>query len=411
MSKVCDAPATQPQQPDPCACGPLAEAQYPQQLPAPSYKYTCPCPSKPASSIACLDDLIKQQANEIAAAEKLKPLKGELEAIQARTMAASQEYTNEKYSELLKIWSEADCCVVKVIKRLTCSIPGWECIIDCYMSPALFEIHHSETLLGELSTGLPPEIKDLYDRKYWAERNRDNTQRRLQYIIDVLKCWDKPHVQIEKTLNDNAKLIADLGKWIDAGDPKAVYDVFFKLIPRHLAVAPPSEVATTNVHKRYTDFCGFDKGCPEECCGPDVGRLSLRTRLIGPLPYLIDPGQLLPAVCCLAEKHYLPAMKAAAKAAGYLVEVEEQIKRERMRVDKGLKDFEAEIKKRLPTKAQSCCQDSDIQPNAPAQIEPDLCEPDPCEPEQSYPTRPNQPGNSYGNNRSDDDQDHDTMLD
>lgn len=340
----------------------------------PAFKSNCDCGNSSPATSDCLDDLIKQQSNKIAAAEKLKPLKTELEAIQAKAKTTSQEYSKEKWNELFETWKERDCCIVQLIQRLLCTLPNWECLIDCYLCPLLHELYAAEKLLGDLSTDRPPDPTNLYDLRYWAERNRFLAQRQLQQVIDVLKAWEKPIATIEKALADNAKLIQEIEKVIGTGDTKVVFDIFFKLIPRHLAIAPNSSVAETKIDKKYISFCGFDVGTTDNCCGPNVGRPSLRERLIGPMPYLIQPGDFSAMICCLSQHRYLPAMEIAANAEGLVVEVEEQIKRERARIDKGLKDFEADAKNRLPTKSQSCCKDLD-KPNAPTQTDDSPCPP------------------------------------
>lgn len=237
----------------------------------------------------------------------------------------------------------------------------------------LYDLHAAEELLGDLSTDRPPDPKNLYDLRYWAERNRFIAQRQLQQVTDVLKVWEKPVATIEKALADNSKLVQEINK-AEIGDARVIFDIFFKLIPRHLAIAPTSAVAQTGIDKKFTTFCCFDVGTSENCCGPNVGRLSLRERLIGPMPYLLQPNGFTKMICCLSEKWYLPAMNNAASAEGLVVEVEEQIKRERTRIEKGLKDFEADAKSRLPTRSQSCCKDLD-KASAPPQTDDSPCPP------------------------------------
>jgi len=86
-------------------------------------------------------------------------------------------------------------------------------------------------------------------------------------------------------------------------------------VPLHLAIAPPSDSKwKTKIGKEYTTFCKCDVGKPDNCCGPDVGVLSFRQRLIGPQPYLVDPKDFFKLICCLVEQRYAPAKDALAKA-------------------------------------------------------------------------------------------------
>jgi hypothetical protein len=367
------------QQSDPrkVECKPLCKIKFPELPTIDPYNQTCTCPTSSAASTDCFDALIKEQANMIAAADKLKPLKAELEAIQTKAKAASVEYTQEKWKELCELWKERDCCIVQIIKRLECSIPNWDCLTKCYLCPLLHELHVAEQKLGDSSTALPCDCSNLYNLKYWAERNRVIALRQLQQISDVLKVWDKPVAALEKALAENAKLIQDIEKALGLGDPKVIYDIFVKLIPRHLAMAPVDGDTKTKIDCKYIDFCCFDSGDPDTCCGPNVGRLSLRERLIGPMPYLIDPKEFAPMICRLAQNRYLPAMNNAASAEGFFVGVEDQIRREKTRIEKGLKDFEADAKSRLPSKSESCCKD----PEKPVQGAEPKPNDDPCKPE------------------------------
>lgn len=379
MKQKCDdsIPADQPREPakpcEKCEAWPMVEHKKLKRL-DPYVSESCDCGSNTIPTSDCLDELIKEQSNAIASAEKLKPLKAELEAIQAKAKVTSQEYTQEKWEELVETWKERDCCIVQLIQDQLCLLPNWKCLIDCYLCPMLHDLYAAETLLGDLSIDRPPVPTNLYDLRYWAERNRFITQRQLLQVTDVLKVWEKPVVTIEKALADNSKLVQEINK-AEKGDARVLFDIFFKLIPRHLAIAPTSTVAKTGIDKKFTSFCcSFDVETSDNCCGPNVGRLSLRERLIGPMPYLIQPNGFTKMICCLSEKWYLPAMKNAASAEGLVVEVEEQIKRERTRIEKGLKDFEADAKNRLPTRSQSCCKDLE-KPNAPVQNDQAPCPP------------------------------------
>jgi len=158
-------------------------------------------------------------------------------------------------------------------------------------------------------------------------------------------------------------LMESVGKLVGTEPSKAVYDVFLRLVPLHLAVAPPKGSKwTTAIDKKYTEFCECDKVTPEDghdCCGPSVGAQTLRQRLIGPQPYLVEPQDYFnKVICCLVEKHYLPAKDALAKAEADLLTVENQIKRYKAQIENGLKSFEKDAKAAIPTSVK--CDDSKL---------------------------------------------------
>jgi len=315
----------------------------------------CKCPPPPGSTSTCLEDLIAAQTAQIAEAEKAKTFKADLEALLAKAKAASQEYTHDKYDRLVKDWVKADGDIAELIRKLICAVPCWRCLIECHICPLINEMHYAEQWL--YGTGaLPSSAQNLYDLAYWRSRDKDAKERRFLRIKKVLEAWEKPAQTIEKVLADNQKLIDAVGKALGSADAsKAVYDVFLRLVPMHLAIAPPSGSAlTTKIVKEYTQFCGCDTGTPDNCCGPDVGEWSFRPRLIGPQPYLIDPGAYFDLICCLVEKRYEPAKNALAKAEADLVTVQDQINRYKTLIDERLKTFDKDAKGAIPSNVNCC---------------------------------------------------------
>jgi hypothetical protein len=309
----------------------------------------CNCPDPPGATEHCLETLIEKQTGQVTVAEKAKAFKAELEALLTKAKAASQEYTAEKYAKLVKQWEEQDAQIAALIHTLVCKYPCWRCIIECYVCPLLDDMRKAEQyLLGD--GNLCREMHSIYDLRYWHERNKEARDRVFQRIKSVLAVWEKPAQTIEKILADNAKLIAD-GQTIT---PATVYDVFLKLVPMHLAIAPPTTVKKTKIAKKFTFFCECDQGCPENCCGPDVGESKLRDRLIGPQPYLIKPENYFKIICCLVEHLYLPAKDLLAEATAALEKVENEIKRYKAQLENGFKDFEKRAKARIPNPVECC---------------------------------------------------------
>src|ERR1700737_212313 len=236
-------PANQPQVPG-GNCADLPSNDPPElKAPEPCPQPPCECPSGPTSSSNCIEDLIAAQTKEITKADKAKAFKADLEALLTKARAASQDYTRDKYDKLLKEWLKQDRDIAELIRKLVCALPCWRCVIECHVCPILDDIHYSERWLYGEGT-LYTEVHNLHDLLYWTERDMDAKKRRSERIKAVLVAWEKPAQTIEKILADDAKLIADAGKVLGSDPGKLLIDVFLKLVPMHLAIAPPKTAAT-----------------------------------------------------------------------------------------------------------------------------------------------------------------------
>jgi hypothetical protein len=340
-------PADQPQPPGEKACpelptGEVPTLEDPEKCPEPP----CVCPKGPGSDSNCLEDLINDQTVDITAAEKAKAFKTDLEALLAKAKVVKQEYNAEKYDKLLKQWKEQDAEIVELLRKLDCAVPCWRCVIECHICPLLNEMRYAEQRLYGDDAVQMIGVRNLNDLLYWHTRNKDVLERRFNRIKSVLAAWEKPAQTIEKVLADNAKLTSDANKALGSDAGKAVYDVFLRLVPMHLAIAPPKSTRVTRIRRIFTDFCNCDSGTQDNCCGPDVGlwSWSLRQRLIGPQPYLIDPNRYMDVICCLVKDRYGPAKAALAKADADLVTTENKIKRARAQIDDGLKSFDKDAR-------------------------------------------------------------------
>ena len=350
-------PADQPKPPSngDDSCEPIPETTAPEPKAPPECPPTdCHCPPGPGTDPNCLETLISEKAAAIAEAEKAKAFKTDLEALLTKAKASAQEYTRDKFDKLVKLWDEQDREIAELIRKLVCAVPCWRCVIECYVCPLLEAMRKAEwQLYGDGTTYT--EAHTLYDVHYWHTRDRDAKERRFNRIKAVLGAWEKPAQTIEKALADNAKLIADAGKALGADAPKVVFDVFLRLVPLHLAIAPPkSDKWTTRIGKEYTRFCECDTGDPDDCCGPDVGRPTLRQRLIGPQPYLIDPNDYFTLICCLVKHRYGKAQMDFARAEAAVATADGNIKRARAIVDNGLKSFDKDARAAIPTEIDCC---------------------------------------------------------
>jgi hypothetical protein len=320
----------------------------------------CNCPSQPPSSGPdCLQNLIDAETAAITAAERAKAFKAELEAFLAKAKAAAQEYNRAKYDKLLKQWQDQDRDIAELIRKLVCALPCWRCVIECYICPLIYDLRDSEQRLydGDWKDYYSDyKAHNLYDLRYWLDRDRDFKTQTWQRIKNVLAAWEKPAQTIEKNLADDAKLISDCNKALGTDPSTVVFDVFFKLVPMHLAIAPPatSDELKTQIDKKFTEFCDCDKDDPDNCCGPDVGKLSWRQRLIGPQPYLVDPNFYFDIICCLVEKRYLPAKDLVAKAEAAYQKTDNEIQRRKAQIDNALKTFEKDAKGAIPGDIDCC---------------------------------------------------------
>lgn len=358
-------------------CDDLPDAPPVPELPDPG---TCPercvCPDAPGGEPQqCFDTLIEKQNTIIKKAERAKIFADELTAIQDKVKSAQVDYNQARFADLRKRWKEQDKDIAELIRKLVCAVGCWECLLECRLCKQLAEIRKLETCLngppGETAAGTGPlttDVYSLYDLYGWHLRNVAQMEARMKRITGVLAAWEKPSSMLGEVLDKNADLIKETQNLIASDPAKAMYDVFMTLVPQHWAIRPrgpgvgaegqscidverfvricdcPAPQATAQMaHEaneanegrasgqgqdqedpscKKDDKCLCDDGMPDDCCGPDVGILSLRESLIGPLPYILDPAIFPAVICCLTTKRLEPASEqlAAAQAALYASE-------------------------------------------------------------------------------------------
>lgn len=352
-------PAPQPHPPGgDCAKLPTCDPpvlKLPEKCPDPDPH--CKCPKPPGNGGPnCLEDLIAKQTADIVAAGNADKLKKELETLLDTAKKAAAKYTRDRYVQLVEEWIRQDTAIAELVRKLVCSVKCWRCILDCYVCPLLNDLHYAEKWLyddGKHST----EVYDLYDLQHWYTQDRAAKLRLFNRVDGILKAWQDPFGTIEKILAANKTLTEAASKVIGNEPGKAIYDVFLKLIPLHLAIAPPAGPDTkTRIDRKFTKFCECDQGEPVECCGIDVGEWSLRQRLIGPQPFLIDPADYFKLICCLVEKRYLPAKDALTKTETELASIASRIARYEKQLTDGLNpdNFATAAKAAIPSVIDCC---------------------------------------------------------
>jgi hypothetical protein len=341
-------PAHDPEQPGdtPAKCTPLDAGPETPTLPdPPTCKVSCYCPPKSGSTTTCLDKLIDEQTGQIASAERAKSFKAELEDLLKKAKSAKQDYTKDKYKDLRDRWDKQDAAIADLIAKLVCAVPCWWCLIECEICTLLYAIRDLDLKLNGDGT-LTDTVYSLRDLRYWQERNLYAKKEVFDRVKSGLAAWEKPAQTLDKILSDDAKLIDDIRKTLATDSAGAVYDVFMKLVPMHLAIAPrdANGKIDTKIASEYSELCGCDEGQPDDCCGPDVGKRTVRQQLIGPQPYLVDPDEFLEIICCLAKERYLPAKDLLALAESDLAKTEADIKRALSDIDQKKASLAADFK-------------------------------------------------------------------
>ena len=357
-----DDPAPQPNPPLHKTCDPHPGTKPPELIPpekCPDPDPCCNCPTPPGSTSNCLEDLIAKKSADIQAAEQAKEFEKALKTFLDMAKAAAATYNRDAYTDLVKDWVAQDLAIAELVRKLVCAVKCWKCILDCYVCPILNDLRYKEGWL--YNDGPSPEsVYNLHDFKYWLSRDHAAKQRRFDRITKVLEAWGDPAGTIRKVLDANAEVIKSASDVIGSEPGKAIYPVFFELIPRHLAIAPPAGSAwTTRIDKEFTEFCECDTGTPDDCCGPDVGETSLRQQLVGPQPYLIDPGKYFDLICCLVDKRYGPAMEDLSKVSAELAAVTTRITNTEDQLKNGLANFAQTASGAIPSVIDCCDYDRD----------------------------------------------------
>ncbi|MFO1207169.1 MAG: hypothetical protein U1E63_15840 [Burkholderiales bacterium] len=280
----------------------------------------------------------------MAKADRAKKLADDLTASRDKLKSALVDYTQDRYDDLKKLWLEQDKLAFELTENIKCPVCCWECLLECRLCPELVAIRDLEDRLKGRGP-LPTQVYSLYDLQFWHQRNVTQLQAQLDRVTAVMAAWEKPSDTLGEVLDKNAKLIEDTQKILNTDSAKAVFDIFMTLLPRHLAIRP-RDVATA-IDEKFIMVCKCDDRTPNNCCGPEVGILSLRERLVGPLPYIVEPAKFPVIVCCLVTKYFNPASELLATAQGDLASVTDEIERTKKAIEDRTNGLEATFTKEL----------------------------------------------------------------
>jgi hypothetical protein len=352
-------------------CQPLDEGRKPPcYTPPPECKTCCTCPPGGGGSGTCLDGLIKQEADAVSKGERAKKFKTELEALLGKVKAATLDYTADSYKDLVERWKQEDEAIVCLIRSIKCALPCWWCVIECELCPLLNDIVKLESKLsGEFKTcdgpeqeqskqsttteGEQPCLTSLYDLRHWWWREKLRRTALFDHVASVMRAWETPFKTIDGILKANADIIkaatAALGIDQKKDASKILFDVFFRLVPQHMAIAPrQSPETTTGIAKKYLELCCCDNSPTlHDCCGVIIRLPTVRDRIIGPLPYLIPPAQYANLICCLAQNVYQPAKDQAAEAESQYGALDTEVKAIEAAIPAQLKSLAVDAKTRM----------------------------------------------------------------
>ncbi|QDT98554.1 alanine-zipper protein [Gimesia aquarii] len=313
----------------------------------------------------CLVDAIAKEVETINKAKSAEKAKKELEAIQKSAETAIKDYTTEAHKSFILLWEEQDKDIQKLLNKVEC-IPNWKCIIECYICPLLNELYfvaqelngdplnychccerknvsdtcsEEKTKCEQYQSYLNDDpnyrqfskelAKNHYDLLHWLERDLAQKNRTYELVSNVLQAWMNPNKSLKDLLQANSELIKKCNDEWCSRTTHIVYDIFVQLLPLHFAIRPrdknnkkwPDGKKPTVIQKEFYDLYAHlccDEGQPIDCCNVNVGEPSIRDRLIGTQPYIVDPSEYYELICCLTKHRYLKAQEAMAKAQAAL---------------------------------------------------------------------------------------------
>jgi len=324
-------------------------------------------PTKPAGTCGtpgggtdpnCIELEIQRLSGIIAAADKVKANKSELEQLLPKATKASQDYSETVYDALLVRWKALDkALATDLLPKLDCTIKNWRWLLECRVCPLLANIKAlDDKLMGTCEPGTPQACEGLYDKKNRLTQKLTRLTRKADWLKDTLATWEKPADTLKALLDANEALKNKVSDNIGKPDARAyVWDVWTKLLPLHLIMGPrdANGRVVSEIESKLRYCCANDKRDPKDPKAPTV-----LERLLRPQPHLVVPSQYFDGVLCPLIEEYTAARTAASDQSSELEKASAEIKRTEDKIAESKKNFEAnaktELLKKQPENASTC---------------------------------------------------------
>lgn len=279
------------------------------------------------------DSVLDGFSSELAKAAVLKTYQAELDGLLQKARGTAQAYDQQKHDELLMRWTEQDDKIADLINRL-CAVGTWTDDFAEKVGPVYLGLKALQKELDDWPISMPDAAKCSRLNCALHQAWRDARQREYAEQKKVLPVWAQLVASLEKTLDDNDKLIVEAYKTASAANPvqqKALpADLFTRLVPQHLAIAP----AARNVKP----LSQYDAALADIESAIDAA-LAPQPALIAPADYGNRWNEKVSEV--------KPALDALAEAEGALKKVADGVERRGRQLDEGIKSAPVDAKRAL----------------------------------------------------------------
>jgi hypothetical protein len=314
------------------------------------------CPVAESETDLLLGENVKREA--VAAVHKENQV--ELLAFLQKARSAADDYTAQKYNELVGRWIDQDGRITKLVAGLD-QRDDWQQSIPavCALFTAIQEVvdrlegcppdepptanaqQAAADAAAKAATQDESSKLGLYADRATLQTRRDREKRALARVRLELAAWEKPAQTLEKILNEHFKLIEECTKLAGRADAALAYDVFFKLVPVHLHITPKDATSTV---KPLEAVLKLVKPEVKDCTDAAIRQLAPQPRLIKPSAY--------PQQVDLVAKAMNTAIAALAEAEGEVKKNEDAINRNLRALDYKKKSLDKDARGALQEAAK-----------------------------------------------------------